>query len=513
MYLSLYRKWRPRIFDEICGQEHITSILKKQCASDRVSHAYLFCGTRGTGKTSSAKILAKAVNCENPVNGNPCNECSSCKAIDSGSATDVLEIDAASNNRVDNVRDLRDEVVYPPSVLKKRVYIIDEVHMLTDSAFNALLKTLEEPPEYVVFILATTEINELPPTIISRCIRFDFSRIDAEAVSKRILFVAEQENIELADGSAELLAQLADGSMRDALSLLEACSNGSVGALTTESIRNVLGLAGDETIYSLLHAIANKNVPDAMDIIDRIHRSSKDISVFIDDLSMAVRDVIIEKQLVKFGKTGRIKPEYAKISEEFTPEQLFYLSSVLEETQSRISRYAMNKRVVLEMSVIKMCDKTISDSPKALAARISELEKKLSVLSATGTVSLQQSEETNNTPLVFEETTQNQSNEPINTIDNKEFDRVPFPNISEVYEFLSDNPSLLSFLQKAKIYLQGDDVVVVSDKFTIDMIKLESGTSLNNAFISAIGKPVNIIFEEAKTEDTNTNQVSFMDEL
>ena len=175
MYLSLYRKWRPKTFDEISGQQHITSILKTQCANNRVSHAYLFCGTRGTGKTSSAKILAKAVNCENPINGNPCNECPSCKAIDSGSATDVLEIDAASNNRVDNVRDLRDEVVYPPSLLKKRVYIIDEVHMLTDSAFNALLKTLEEPPEYVVFILATTEINELPPTIISRCIRFDFS--------------------------------------------------------------------------------------------------------------------------------------------------------------------------------------------------------------------------------------------------------------------------------------------------------------------------------------------------
>ena len=204
MYLSLYRKWRPRTFDEMCGQEHITAILKKQCINNRVSHAYLFCGTRGTGKTSSAKILAKAVNCENPVDGNPCNQCAACKSIDNGSSTDVLEIDAASNNKVDNVRDLRDEVVYPPSVLKKRVYIIDEVHMLTDSAFNALLKTLEEPPEYVVFILATTEINELPPTIISRCIRFDFSRIDVEAVEKRIEYVAGQESIPLAEGAANL---------------------------------------------------------------------------------------------------------------------------------------------------------------------------------------------------------------------------------------------------------------------------------------------------------------------
>lgn len=506
MYLSLYRKWRPRIFDEISGQEHITSILKKQCANNRVSHAYLFCGTRGTGKTSSAKILAKAVNCENPINGNPCNECASCKAIDSGSATDVLEIDAASNNRVDNVRDLRDEVVYPPSVLKKRVYIIDEVHMLTDSAFNALLKTLEEPPEYVVFILATTEINELPPTIISRCIRFDFSRIDTDAVKKRLEFVAENENIDLAEGAAELLSQLADGSMRDALSLLEACSNGFSGALTKDAIRGVLGLAGDETIYSLLRAIANKNVPDAIEIVTQIHRSSKDISVFIDDLSMAVRDIIIEKQLIRFGKQGRINPEFAGISEELTLEQLFYISSVLEETQSRISRYAMNKRVVLETAVIKMCDRSISDSPKALAARISELEKKLSVLAATGVVA------TANVP----------TNEPAPIVDkiNKEAEnktvpdeRIAFPNVSEVYEFLSNQPTLSSFLKQAKLYLSGSIVIIYAEKFVLDMIQMEDSVILRNAFASVLGRVAEIVFEEAKTSAENPNQVSFIDEL
>ncbi len=510
MYLSLYRKWRPRVFDEISGQEHITSILKKQCATDRVSHAYLFCGTRGTGKTSSAKILAKAVNCENPIDGNPCNECSSCKSIDSGSATDVLEIDAASNNRVDNVRDLRDEVVYPPSVLKKRVYIIDEVHMLTDSAFNALLKTLEEPPEYVVFILATTEINELPPTIISRCIRFDFSRIDSEAVRKRLEYVAAEENIQLADGTAELLSQLADGSMRDALSLLEACSNGSSDELTTDSVRSVLGLAGDETIYSLLHAIANKNVPDAIDVTTQIHRSSKDISVFIDDLSMAVRDIIIEKQLMKFGKSSRMKHEFANICEEFTLEQLFYISSVLEETQSRISRYAMNKRVVLEMAVIKMCDKSISDSPKALAARISELEKKISVLSATGSLPQEQKTvdlQTNITPKSETVVTEESHILTVNE------DRIPFANISDVYEFLLDAPALLSFLKQAKVYLQGDDIIIAADKFVLDMIKIESGETLSNAFASVMGRIVNMVFEEAKNEPVNKDQVSFMDEL
>ncbi len=508
MYLSLYRKWRPKTFDEISGQEHITTILKKQCANNRVSHAYLFCGTRGTGKTSSAKILAKAVNCENPIDGNPCNECSSCKAIDSGSATDVLEIDAASNNRVDNVRDLRDEVVYPPSVLKKRVYIIDEVHMLTDSAFNALLKTLEEPPEYVVFVLATTEINELPPTIISRCIRFDFSRIDEEAVKNRLEFVAESEGIELSEGASELLSRLADGSMRDALSLLEACSNGHSGALTKEAVRSVLGLASDETIYSLLTAIVNKNVPEAIDIIEKIHRSSKDLSVFIDDLSIAVRDIIIEKQLSKFGKQGKTGREIANIAELFTLEQLFYLSNVLEETQSRISRYATNKRMILEMAIIRMCDRSISDSPKALAARISELEKKLSVLSATGFTPTTASEPINTKPTnetkAFEEIPVN--SEPLS-------ERIPFPNISEVFEFLSNNPALTAFLSKAKIFLENDKAVITADRFVLDMIQMEGGNALNDAFASVLGRRVTVVFEESSGASEDTAQVSLIDEL
>ncbi len=506
MYLSLYRKWRPKTFDEISGQQHITSILKKQCANNRVSHAYLFCGTRGTGKTSSAKILAKAVNCENPINGNPCNECSSCKAIDSGSATDVLEIDAASNNRVDNVRDLRDEVVYPPSVLKKRVYIIDEVHMLTDSAFNALLKTLEEPPEYVVFILATTEINELPPTIISRCIRFDFSRIDEEAVQKRLEYVAEAEDIKLADGASELLSRLADGSMRDALSLLEACSNGHAGELTKDAVRSVLGLASDETIYNLLTAIVNKNVPDAIDIVDKLHRSSKDISVFIDDMSIAVRDIIIDKQLIKFGKQGKMRHELATVAELFTLEQLFYISSVLEETQSRISRYATNKRTILEMAIIKMCDRSISDSPKALAARISELEKKLSVLSATGVAVVEKAEpvftEKNNDEAIVPQSKEEHSVE-----------RIPFPNVSEVFEFLSNNPALTAFLSKAKIFIEDDTVIVTADRFVLDIIQMEGGNSLNDAFASVAGRRVKVVFEESDEAPDDSSQVSFIDEL
>lgn len=505
MYLSLYRKWRPKTFDEISGQEHITTILKKQCINNRVSHAYLFCGTRGTGKTSSAKILAKAVNCESPIDGNPCNKCPSCKMIDSGSATDVLEIDAASNNRVDNIRDLRDEVVYPPSVLKKRVYIVDEVHMLSSSAFNALLKTLEEPPEYVVFILATTELNELPPTIISRCIRFDFSRIDSEAVKKRLEFVACQENIALADGASDLLAQLADGSMRDALSLLEACSNGNSNALTKESIRSVLGLAGEEIIYSLLHSIASKNVPEAINIVESIHRSSKDISVFIDDLSLAVRDIIIEKQLIKFGKHGNIKPEYQSVIEELSLEHLFYISGVLEETASRISRYAMNKRVILEMAVIRMCDKSISDSPKALAARISDLEKKIAVLSVSGVPS----------QLTVQTKSSVTEEEPYAEVEAKKvtYGRVPFAEISEVYDFLSDDPALSAFLKQTNVYFDDSVIYICGEGFVLQMIQMENSTALSDAFSSVIGKHVKIVFEENTDKPTKNGQQSLIDEL
>lgn len=507
MYLSLYRKWRPKIFDEISGQEHITAILKKQCENNRVSHAYLFCGTRGTGKTSSAKILAKAVNCENPQNGNPCNECSACRSIDSGSATDVLEIDAASNNRVDNIRDLRDEVVYPPSVLKKRVYIIDEVHMLTDSAFNALLKTLEEPPEYIVFILATTELNELPPTIISRCIRFDFSRIDEEAVKARIEFVAEQENISLDEGVSSLLAKLADGSMRDALSLLEACANGNTDVLTQETVRNVLGLAGDDMIFGLLHAIAEKNVPDAIGIVSEIHRSSKDISVFIDDISLKVRDLIIDKQLAKFGKTSKIKNEYSHIIDEFTVEQLFYISSVLEETQSRITKYAMNKRTVLEMAIIRMCDKSLSDSPKALAARVSELEKKLSVLAVTGVVPIESNAQHETVEAIAVSPT------PATVPAEIANEREKLTNISDVYDFLSNNPSQVSFLKQTNVYSEGDKIIVSGQKFALDMIQIEGVDNLSNAFASVLGRKIEIVFEEAQNAKEDPAQVSFINDL
>ena len=510
MFLSLYRKWRPRTFDEMCGQDHITQILKKQCAENRVSHAYLFCGTRGTGKTSAAKILAKAVNCEHPVNGNPCNECSACRSIDNGSATDVLEIDAASNNRVDNVRDLRDEVVYPPSVLKKRVYIIDEVHMLTDSAFNALLKTLEEPPEYVVFILATTELNELPPTVVSRCIRFDFSRINPETVKDRLLFVAGQENISIEPDAADLISELADGAMRDGLSLLEAVSNGSSGTITREDVQNTLGIAGDESVCSLLRSVAVNDVPAAMKTVEDVHRSSKDISVFINDLSIAVRDLIIEKQLIRFGKTGKMRRAFAKLTEEFTLEKLFYVSGILEETQNRISKYAINKRIILELAVIRMCDTSLSDSPKALAARIAELEKKIAVLSVVGVRDGNESAPLNTASAPdIEESSIPAAAEP----EPEKCRQTDFTRLSEVYEFLTDKPSLCAYLAKTSITSDGKSVIIRGDRFILDMIAMDSDENLlSNAFSAAAGTKLNVVLKESDLQESNGQQ-SLIDEL
>ncbi|MBQ5772277.1 MAG: DNA polymerase III subunit gamma/tau, partial [Clostridia bacterium] len=254
MHQALYRKWRPQIFDDVCGQEHITSILRYEVEHRAFSHAYLFCGSRGTGKTTCAKILAKAVNCEHPVNGNPCGTCASCQAIDSGAATDVLEMDAASNNGVDNIREIRDEVIYSPSSLRCRVYIIDEVHMLSTPAFNALLKTLEEPPEHVVFILATTELQKLPATIISRCQRFDFRRISTDVLIGRLTHIAKAEGIALEADAARLLARLAQGGMRDAISLLELCA-GSRRSVTVETVEESVGLTGREAVMETVNAI------------------------------------------------------------------------------------------------------------------------------------------------------------------------------------------------------------------------------------------------------------------
>ena len=294
-YQALYRKYRPQTFDDVSGQAAVTQTLKHQLQTGKMSHAYLFTGSRGTGKTSCAKILAKAVNCLEPDHGNPCNRCAACRSIDSGACMDVLEIDAASNNGVDNVRDLRDDAIYSPSQVKMRVYIIDEVHMLSLSAFNALLKIIEEPPEHLLFILATTELHKVPATILSRCQRFSFRRISQEDIAARLQYVAYQENIDLDDSAARVLARMADGGMRDALSLLDQCASATTGELTAQRVYDCLGIAGEQKAAELMGYISCHDTTHALELFNRLYADGKDLGALLDELACMTRDLLMIK--------------------------------------------------------------------------------------------------------------------------------------------------------------------------------------------------------------------------
>lgn len=380
VYQALYRKWRPKRFEDVCGQEHITSILQYEIRMNTFSHAYLFCGSRGTGKTTCAKILAKAVNCEHPENGSPCGECAACRAIDNGSATDVLEIDAASNNGVDNVRDIRDEVVYSPSALKYRVYIVDEVHMLSVSAFNALLKTLEEPPAHVIFILATTELHKLPETIISRCQRFDFRRIAVSVLQERLLTIAGAENITLEPEAARMLAKLAQGGMRDAISLLELCA-GSRKPITPALVCATVGNSGREDMMRVATAIAGRQYDSLLHEVAEVVASARDISVFWQDLISFYRDMLVMKTARKatdyLDLTDSEEDQLKKLTACFTKEQLIYHSKMLTDALVTMQKSGAPKRTVAEIALLRMCDESLSASPEALLSRVSRLEAML----------------------------------------------------------------------------------------------------------------------------------------
>ena len=294
MYQALYRKWRPKDFSDVYGQPHVTRTLRSQLENGRISHAYLFTGSRGTGKTTCAKILSKAVNCLNPVDGNPCNECEICRGIENGSILDVIEIDAASNNGVDNIRDLREEANFTPANAKYRVYIIDEVHMLSIGAFNALLKTLEEPPSHVIFILATTEIHKLPSTILSRCQRFDFKRIAPEDITARLMYVAEKENVNLTSNAASLIARIADGGMRDALSLLDRCF--AMGTdIDENTVSDAAGIAGTIHLFSFSEFVAKGDFTSSLRLVSKLHSESCDIDSLCTELTLHFRNLMVAK--------------------------------------------------------------------------------------------------------------------------------------------------------------------------------------------------------------------------
>ena len=375
IYQALYRKYRPRTLDEVCGQDHITETLKAQVASGRLSHAYLFIGTRGTGKTSCAKILAKAVNCEHPVNGNPCCQCAACRGIDDGTVMDVVEIDAASNNGVDNIRALRDEAVFSPASVKKRVYIVDEVHMLSIAAFNALLKILEEPPEHLMFILATTELRKVPATILSRCQRYSFRRLDAEVISKRLDYIAAQEGFNLTEGASKLLARLADGGMRDAISLLDQCSSAPV--IDENAVLEATGLAGNRRVADLLSAISKNDAVAALDVFSSLWRDGKDPASLLSDLCALMRDVLLSElgprggvSLMSGAYDAKTISGFARV---FTKEELL---RNMQRAQDAIAalRDSPSPRTCVELCLVSLCDPALNSGIPELLARISRLE-------------------------------------------------------------------------------------------------------------------------------------------
>ena len=388
MYQALYRKYRPKNFDEVVGQEHITATLKQEIASGRIGHAYLFTGSRGTGKTSCSKIIAKAVNCPNQHDGNPCGVCDICKGIDDGSVLDVTEIDAASNNGVDNIRQLREEANFTPAQVSYRVYIIDETHMLSVGAFNALLKIMEEPPEHVIFILATNEVHKIPATILSRCQRFDFRRISPAVIAARVRWVCEQEGIQIDPEAADLIASLAEGGMRDALSLLDVCrSNARSGEqdssasraekITLEHVRQSAGLAVSDSLFAVADAVLRRDVPAVLQEIDRMFENSIDFEKMCVQLIAHYRGLMMAKALKNPQEFVSGLPQDAqRLSAQaagYPMGQILYSLTVLQDALSRMGRTAQT-RVELEMAAIKLCSPELDRSLEAILARLDRLE-------------------------------------------------------------------------------------------------------------------------------------------
>lgn len=380
-YTALYRKFRPNEFEDVKGQEHIVTTLKNQIKADRIGHAYLFCGTRGTGKTTVAKIFAKAVNCEHPIDGSPCGECASCRAIASGSSMNVIEIDAASNNGVDNIREIKEEVNYSPTEGRYKVYIIDEVHMLSIGAFNALLKTLEEPPSYVIFILATTEAHKIPITILSRCQRYDFRRISIDTIAARLNELMAQEGVETEEKAIRYVAKAADGSMRDALSLLDQCIAFYLGQkLTYDNVLEVLGAVDTEVFSALLRKILDKNITGAIALLEELVIQGRELGQFVIDFTWYLRNLLLVQSADDMEDVLDISTEHLKLLKEeaglVKPEVLMRFIHIFSQLTNQI-KYSSQKRILIEIALIKLCRPAMEQDYDSLIQRMDDLEKKI----------------------------------------------------------------------------------------------------------------------------------------
>ena len=502
-YQALYRKYRPQTFDDVVGQLAITQTLKTQLQNSQLSHAYLFTGSRGTGKTSCAKILAKAVNCENPQDGNPCNCCPSCRAIDSGSCMDVLEIDAASNNGVDNVRDLRDDAVYTPSQVKMRVYIIDEVHMLSISAFNALLKIIEEPPAHLLFILATTELHKVPATILSRCQRFSFRRISQEDIASRLQYVAYQENIDLDESAARVLSRMADGGMRDALSLLDQCAAATAGELNAERVYACLGIAGQQKAAEMMGYIARHETKNALSLFNRLYADGKDLGALLDELACMARDLLVLQTAPDAGLSmlsGVAEArEAAGMAKQISSGELIRILALLQQTMAGFTRSA-SRRMDAELCLLNMCQPELALDAQSLNARLTRLEEKISTgsfVAAAATVLAAQpvvEEEEELPPPPDDSDAPPEESQPV-------FEEAPIgfwadlgaairqelkPPISGFFTFAPD-AVIQGFLQGSKLILR------CANQFTLDMVNKPDILEIVARKASArLGRPVRV---------------------
>ncbi len=462
MYRVLYRKYRPRFFADVIGQPQVTETLRNELQSGRLAHAYLFTGSRGTGKTTCSKILSKAVNCLSPKNGDPCGECEMCRGIDDGSVMDVVEIDAASNNGVDDIRTLREEANFTPANAKYRVYIIDEVHMLSIGAFNALLKTLEEPPEHVLFILATTEVHKIPATILSRCQRFDFHRISPEDIADRLSFVCESEGVEIDRQAALLVAGIADGAMRDALSLLDQCMGRSDGHITEEIVRKTAGLADKSHLISITEKVMDGDSAAFIEIIDGLYKNSKDMARLCDELIGHFRELMLIKTMKQPRNIIVLSEDEFKRSHEqamkIPLEDIVRAIGILQNSQEKMLRGA-NRRIEMEMTAIKLCspDKTGAAADPALQSRVAALEKAVASFRSAAP-------EQNKKPVT--KTAAPPVQRPVNIdMETLRKNAVLMSRWGEVVEEISKfSPTIAAGFTGSKAFVSGDYILVDSDK-------------------------------------------------
>ena len=512
MYQALYRKYRPRFFRDVAGQEHITSVLSREVAEKTFGHAYLFTGSRGIGKTTCAKILAKAVNCPFEKEGEPCGECEICRGIDDGSLLDITEMDAASNRNIDDIRDLRSEANFTPAVAKYRVYIIDEAHMLTKEAANALLKIMEEPPEHVIFILATTEVHRLPATILSRCMRFDYRRMPPEVIAERVKFICKMEHIDIDDEGAMLIGKLADGGMRDALSLLDICRS-SDETVTAETVSRCAGLAGREYLFELTDKIAEQNISEVLGAVDKLYEGSADVSRICDELINHFRNLMIVYCTKEASAILKVMPNemlrIEKQAKEFSQPEIFHAVSVLQDTLVKMSKSA-SKRLEFELALVKLCSPALNQSQEALLARIEKLEKEVVLLKARGVAPAVQ-----NLPAmevlpkaepapVYEEIPAGKPDVPVQDGSSEP----EFESWEDIVELIKGkNRMLYSFLEGSKAYLIGGRVLIDSpNSFFIDYMQKTGDAKevIKNAITEVCGTRYGIgpyKKTEKKTED------------